>query len=79
MTVNNNSVYVNNSSLFTTPDTTSNNAITMCCNPNGIYNSNANSNTVNLRVACDTTGFGFAILNCTSSRWLEWYNSYVGI
>jgi hypothetical protein len=57
MTINNNAVYVNNSSLFITSDTTSKNAITMYCYPNGIINSNRNSNTVNMRVACNTTGF----------------------
>jgi hypothetical protein len=57
MTINNNAVYVNNSSLFITPDTTSKNASTMYCYPNGIIDSNGNSNTVNMRVACNTTGF----------------------
>ena len=57
MTVNNNNVYINNSSLFITPDTTTRNAITMYCYPNGIYNSNGNSNSVNLRVACNTNPF----------------------
>ncbi len=49
-------VYINNSSLFITPDTTSKNAITIYCHPNSINNSNGDLNTVNTRVACNTTG-----------------------
>ena len=29
----------------------------MYCHPNSINNSNGNSNSVNMRVACNTTGF----------------------
>jgi hypothetical protein len=80
MTINNNAAYINNSSLIITPDTTTKNAITMYCHPNSINNSNGNSNSVNMRVACNTTGLTTAdFFNCTSSRWMEWnrYNSNI--
>ncbi len=36
----------------------------MYCHPNGINNSNGNSNSVNMRVACNTTGLAtFDFLN----------------
>ena len=60
MTINNNAVYINSSCLFISPDTATKNAITMYCYPNGISNSNGNANTVNMRVACNTTGLATA-------------------
>ena len=56
MTINNNSVYINSSSLFISPATTSRNSITMYFHPNSINSSNGTSNSVHMRVACNTTG-----------------------
>ena len=60
MTINNNTAYVNNTSLTITPDTTTKNAITMYYHPNSINRSNGNSNIVNMRVACNTSGLATA-------------------
>jgi len=57
LTINNNGVSINNQSLTIVPNNTTRTAINMYCFPTGINNSNGNSNSVNLNVCCNTTGF----------------------
>jgi hypothetical protein len=57
LTVNNNGVSINNQTLTIVPNNTTRTAINMYCFPTGINNSNGNSNSVNLNVCCNTTGF----------------------
>jgi hypothetical protein len=64
LTINNNGVSINNQTLTIVPNSSTRNAINMYCIPTGINNANGQTNSVNLNVCCNTTGFATsAIIN----------------